>query len=221
VAADADVVTTVSSPPATATDVAAHVIRIVAFETGRSPARNGEDPVAETRGEALDLTQDPVRHVHGGAVGHVAVGPDRVPPPRRSGWIEERWLGEQNERLFGNASLRNGRLAPGDLLEGPADVNSGCPEHFRIAPRDWSIKGHVELECTGPMPKAAQLPQVEFAPAVSMNSTPRQFENLARRKVEQQRTMRWQLVQRSDPAVKDNRAAKFHKMCSQRVADSL
>src|SRR5262249_58246738 len=61
-----------------AADVAANVVRIVALEISRRELRGRENPVAEPRGEALDLGQDPLSHVYGRAVGHMAIGPDRV-----------------------------------------------------------------------------------------------------------------------------------------------
>ena len=65
-------------------DVAAEVIRIVALAVGRRRRNPFEDQIAEARREALHLALDRVGHVDVRSVGHVTVGPQRVPTGRRS-----------------------------------------------------------------------------------------------------------------------------------------
>ena len=65
-----------------ARDVAADVGRVVRLEPRRPGDVAGQHEVAEARREALDLGLDALGHVDGRAVGHVAVGPQRVLPGR-------------------------------------------------------------------------------------------------------------------------------------------
>ena len=106
-----------------ADDVAADVVGVVVREIGGRGRVHGEDRVAEARGKALDLVEDGAGHVDRGAVGDVAVGPERVLVFRGARWIEKAGLGHEHERFLAVPAFPGIALARGDLLERAADVN--------------------------------------------------------------------------------------------------
>ncbi len=104
-------------------DVAAHVVRVVDLEVGRPRHMLGDDPVAKSRCEPLDLPKDPLGRVARPSVGDVAVGPHHVPALGRSRRVMPRRLGDEHERPVVHPALRHRALRSGHLLERPAEMN--------------------------------------------------------------------------------------------------
>jgi len=76
------------------------------FEIRRRENTARENAVAKTWREAFDLLFDGVTHVARRSVRDVTISPQRMLTRRRAGCIEERWLGDEDERLFGVATVR-------------------------------------------------------------------------------------------------------------------
>src|SRR5262249_58835520 len=108
---------------AAAGDVAADVVRVVCLKLGRGRLRERQDSLPEARGKPLDLTEDRLGHLRGGAVRDVAVRPDGVLARRRAGGVEQAVLREQHERPGMDLAACCGGLRRLDLLESPAQVD--------------------------------------------------------------------------------------------------
>ena len=90
-----------------AVDVAAGQIRIRSSEISGTHLVAGEDAIAKTGRESLDLRFDLIRHIRAAAERNMAVRPERVLTARRSRFIEQTLLRDQHERALGNFSAHN------------------------------------------------------------------------------------------------------------------
>ena len=70
-------------------NIATDEVRVHVFEGTWGENASGENAIAKTGGEALDLGFQDWQHVHGGAVGDMAVGPGDVLPSRCTRGIEQ------------------------------------------------------------------------------------------------------------------------------------
>src|SRR5207237_10849550 len=101
------------------------------------PARCARtNPIAEARREALHPPLDPLGHLFGGAVRHVAVRPGGVPAGRRPRGIEQARLSEQDERPPREPAAPGAPLRGRDLLERAAEVAGAGAAAVLGAPRD-------------------------------------------------------------------------------------
>ena len=67
----------------------------------------GEDAIAKTGRESLDLRFDLIRHIRAAVERNMTVRPERVLATRRSRFIEQTLLRDQHKRTLGNFSARN------------------------------------------------------------------------------------------------------------------
>ena len=67
----------------------------------------GENTIAKTGCESLDLRFDLIRHIRAAAERNMAVRPERVLTTRRARFIEQTLLRDQHERALGNFSTHN------------------------------------------------------------------------------------------------------------------
>jgi hypothetical protein len=104
-------------------DISADEILIHGLEHGWGRDVPGKNAVAKAGRKALDLGLDAFGHVDGGGVGDVTVGPEDVTAGRRAGWIEQGWLGEENERALGVTATGDIVFCLRDVLEGSAEMN--------------------------------------------------------------------------------------------------
>src|ERR1700732_278308 len=127
-------------------DVAADEVGVHFFEGGGGKDAAGENAIAESGSEALDLRFECFEHVDGGTVGDVAVGPGGVLPCRGAGRIEEAGVREQDERALGVASVPRFLFGGSDFRGTPAEMHSGGAQAFLGAPGDGILQGVVNLE---------------------------------------------------------------------------
>lgn len=80
-----------------AADIAAHQVRVHAFERRRSENSPRQNTIAETRRKALDLGFQAWQHVELGAIRDVAVSPGYVAVLGSTRRVEQRRLGEEDE----------------------------------------------------------------------------------------------------------------------------
>src|SRR4029079_5308231 len=85
-----------------------------------------ENTIAKTGRESLDLRFDLVRHIGAAAERNMAVCPERVLTTRRSRFIEQTLLRDQDKRALGNFSARNLALRRRDFVNGSAEMNCSC-----------------------------------------------------------------------------------------------
>ena len=155
--------------------------------------RRGDEP-AEAGREALHLRLDPLAHVGGGAVRHVAVGPQRVPARRRPAGVEQRLLGHEHVGPLGLPPRGHLGLRGGDLLQRAPEVHGARAAAVRRGPRHGPVEGQVELEHAGAVAVAGQLAAVARGEPVAG-----QGEHLARGHVEQHGPRRGQRVHALHP----------------------
>lgn len=122
---------------------------IVGFQLLRAARVAGEDAIAEAGGEAFDLGLDARGHVDGAAVGNVAVGPAGVASGGSAGGIDQRLLGDEDERLSGRAAVHHFRFGATDVVEASADVDGGGGAAGFVAPGDGLAQGPVDFEDGG------------------------------------------------------------------------
>ena len=155
----------------TGIDVAADVARVVLLGRHGREGRARQDQVAEAGREPLDLRLDPLGHVHRRTVGDVAVGPQRVPACRCPPGIDHAGLGDEAVRALRMPAGVDLRLAPGDLLERPADVHGdGLPAALR--PSTGPARAAPSRPCTRPVrsgsgPARGRSPSGAQSPAIS------------------------------------------------------
>ena len=77
----------------------------------------GEDPIAKARGEALDLSLDPLGHVDVRPRRHVAVGPERLLAGRCPRRVDDARLDDDAIRALGVSPGCHLGLALGDFGE--------------------------------------------------------------------------------------------------------
>src|SRR5439155_1071664 len=129
-----------------AADVAPDVVLVVAMDLGRAHHRARENPVAESRREALDLRLHSFGHVECGPVRNVAVRPHGVLARGSARRVEEALLSDEDERALGRRAARDLGLALGDLVERSSEMDRPCAKALFGAPRDRAIDRVVELE---------------------------------------------------------------------------
>ena len=106
-----------------AADVTAVLVGVERLEVDRRHRVAGHHDVAEPRREALDLRLDAPRHVDRRPGRHVAVRPQRVPAGWRPRRVEQRRLGDEDERRRRVLAAADRRLCGGDLGQRAADVH--------------------------------------------------------------------------------------------------
>ena len=154
-----------------AADVAAEEVGVPGFEGGGAHGVAGEDAVAETGGEALDLLLDSGGGVAAPVVGDVAVGPCGVASfavadvGGGAGGVDDRGLDEDEIGAGvpvcragprGGGAVPHGALAGGDFGERAADVDAAGAAGCGVGPGDWAAEGPVDFEGAGAAAEAAQ-----------------------------------------------------------------
>src|SRR6266852_5546242 len=83
----------------------------------------GEDAIAKTGRESLDLRFNLIRHIRAAAERNMAVRPERVLTTRRARFIEQTLLRDQHERAPGNFSTHNLAFRRRNFVNAAADMN--------------------------------------------------------------------------------------------------
>src|SRR5512132_2401274 len=86
----------------------------------------GQNTIAKTGSESLDLRLDALRHVELAVEGNMAVRPERVLTTRRSRFIEQTLLRDQHERALGNFSAQNFAFRRRNFIDCAAEMNCAC-----------------------------------------------------------------------------------------------
>lgn len=120
-----------------ADDVAADEVGVVGLQIGGAPADGGDDAVAESGREALDLVSDDLGGIAGVAERHVGVGVDRVDIARRARRVGQVLLPKDDERPPVHPTLRPLAFAVCDLGECPAQVHGAGVTAVGIGPGMW------------------------------------------------------------------------------------
>ena len=106
----------------------------------------GENAIAETGSESLDLRFNALRHIDLAVEWNMAVRPERVLTTRRARFIEQTLLRDQHKRAFGNFSPRNVALSCGDFIDATSEMNcAGATAGFRF-PRDRLTQRIIDFE---------------------------------------------------------------------------
>src|SRR5258705_1840642 len=86
----------------------------------------GEDAIAETGRESLDLRFNLIRYISAAAERNMPVRPERVLPTRRARFIEQTLLRDQHERALGNIPTHNLAFSRCDFVNAPSEMNCSC-----------------------------------------------------------------------------------------------
>src|SRR5882724_10303618 len=86
----------------------------------------GENTVAKTGRESLDLRFDLIRHIRAAAERNMAVRPKRVLTTRRARFIEQTLLRDQYEWALGNFSMHNLAFRRRDFVNASPEMNCSC-----------------------------------------------------------------------------------------------
>ena len=98
-------------------NVAAGQIPVRSFKIDSIEGVTGQNAIAKTRRESLDLPFDPLRHVDVASERHVSVGPERIFAGGRACGVEETLLRNEHKRTLRNFSARNVAFSHGDFIE--------------------------------------------------------------------------------------------------------
>src|SRR5262245_12282273 len=136
------------------------MVRVLGLEPRGTPDAAGQDQIAKTGGETLDLGLDPRQQIAPPAVRDVAIRPSRVAPfwgPRR---VEERRLYQDDVRRLRHLALRHRRFAADDLLEAGSEMDGRRLGACRCSPWDRPAQGVVCLEHARSEPEAGEPPAI-------------------------------------------------------------
>ncbi len=138
-------------------DVAADVVRVVRLQRRGVAGVDRHDPLAEARGEALDLGEGGLGGVPVVGVRHVRVQPQGVDVTLRAGGVGEVLLAHQDERALRHHASGHGALGRGDLRGGPAEVQRAGATRVGVGPGHATLHGEVDLERRGAVAEASEL----------------------------------------------------------------
>jgi hypothetical protein len=113
----------------------------------------GEDAIAETGRESLDLRFDLIRHIRAAAERNMTVRPERVLTTRRSRFIEQTLLRDQHKRPLGAFSARNLAFRSRNFIHAAAEMNCSCATAGFRFPRDRLIQRIIDFENSRRMSK--------------------------------------------------------------------
>ena len=86
----------------------------------------GENAIAKTGRESLNLRFDLIRHIRTAVEWNMAVRPERVLTTRRARFIEETLLRDQHERALGNFSTHNLAFRRRNFVYAATEMNCSC-----------------------------------------------------------------------------------------------
>ena len=109
----------------------------------------GEDAIAETGRESLNLRFNLIRHIRAAAERNMAVRPERVLTTRRARCIEQTLLRDQHERALGNFSTHNLAFRRRDFVNAPSEMNCSCATASFGFPWDWLTQRIIDFENSG------------------------------------------------------------------------
>ena len=133
-------------------DVAADVVGVVLLHLRDAAHVASQDPVAETRGEALDLRLDRGGGVAVPACGHVRVGVQRMHVAGGARRVGQVLLADEDERPLGHPARGHERLARRDVAVAAADMDCPGPARLLVRPRHAARDREVDLERARPVP---------------------------------------------------------------------
>src|SRR5882757_2617309 len=93
----------------------------------------GENTIAKTGCESLNLRFDLIRHIRAAAERNMSVRPERVLTTRRARFIEQTLLRDQHERALGNFSTCHLAFRRRDFVNASPEMNRSC------APADFGF----------------------------------------------------------------------------------
>src|SRR4029077_11416692 len=99
----------------------------------------GENTIAKTGRESLDLRFNLIRHIRTAAEWNMAVRPKCVLPVRSAGFVKKTLLRNQHKRALGNFSARNVALSCGDFIDAASEMNCACAAASFGFPRNWRV----------------------------------------------------------------------------------
>src|SRR5882757_5911549 len=106
----------------------------------------GENTIAKTGRESLDLRFDLIRHIRAAAERNMAVRPERVLTMRRTRFVEQTLLRDQHERALGNFSTHNAAFRRRNFVYAATEMNCSCaPASFGF-PWNWLTQRIIDFE---------------------------------------------------------------------------
>src|ERR1700745_4222315 len=113
----------------------------------------GEDAIAETRSESLDLRFNLIRHIRGAVERDMAVRPEGGLTTRGARFIEQTLLRDQHERALGNFSAHNLAFCRRNFVNAATEMNCPCATATFAFPWDRLTQRVIDLENTRPVSK--------------------------------------------------------------------
>ena len=113
----------------------------------------GENTIAKTGRESLDLRFDLVRHIRAAVGRNVTVRPERMLAARRARFIEQTLLRDQHEGPLGNFSVRNLALRRRNFVNAAAEMNCSCATTSFGFPWDRLPQRIIDFENSGRVSK--------------------------------------------------------------------
>ena len=149
-------------------------------------------------------------------VRHVAVRPQRVASGRRARVVEQARLRHEHERPLRNPTFPGDALGRRDLGERAAEVDGGRVRHRAVAPRHRTVEREVDLVGAHAVAVSLELTAIAVRqrPAGDAQERPR-------REVAEDGARRRQILDRIDPRVGDDLAAKRAQVAAERIGEPL
>src|SRR5262249_8488050 len=113
----------------------------------------GENTIAKTGRESLDLRFDLPRHIRAATEWNMAIRPERMLTTRRARFVEQTLLRNQHERALRNFSARNLAFCRRDFVNVTAEMNCSCARASFGFPWDRLTQRIIDFENSRRMSK--------------------------------------------------------------------
>jgi len=176
----------------------------------------GNDAIAKTRSETLNLALDRRAHVGSATVGNVAVGPEGMKTRGRTGGIEQTGLDQKHIGFVVDAAVIGGAFGVSNFRQGATDVHGTGASAFGGTPRHRRTQSEIYLKNTGTIAIRLQPISVGSGQALC-----RDFQKLARGEVTKDGARRRKLSERFDARGRNNFTAQGAEMRGKSVGQLL
>src|SRR6516164_8050614 len=116
----------------------------------------GQNTIAKTRRESLNLRFDLIRHIPAAVEWSMAVRPKRVLATRGARFIEQTLLRNQHKRAFGDVPAHNLPFGRSDFVNAATEMNCSCATTSFGFPRNGFVERVIDFENSRRVPERFQ-----------------------------------------------------------------